>query len=209
MGVVKEVQYDGLATGHPSVGAYYYPYAQNPQNGMILTIRARGDEASIVPEIRKAIAVIDPALPLYSVKTMSQYVDNALLSRRIPMFLAIIFAAVAMFLSAIGIYGVLAYGVAQRRREIGIRLALGSTSADVFRLVLRDGVKIVVIGIVLGLAGLVALRQVLTTVLYGVTPMDPIVIATVALALSLVALLAMVIPARRAASVSPATALQD
>lgn len=123
--------------------------------------------------------------------------------------LALAFAAMALFLSAVGIYGVLAYGVAQRRREIGIRLALGSTSREVFNLVLQDGIKIVAMGLVLGFAGLIALRQALTSVLFGVTPMDPMVIASVALALTVVALLAMVIPARRAASVSPAVALTD
>ena len=140
---------------------------------------------------------------------MSEYVDTALMSRRMPMLLAVAFAAVALFLSAIGIYGVLAYGVAQRRREIGIRLALGSTSGEVFGLVLRDGVKIVAGGLILGFVGLLALRHALTTVLYGVTPMDPLVIGSVALALSAVAFLAMIIPARRAAGVSPATALID
>lgn len=209
VGVVKEVQYDGLATGQPSMGAYYYPYTQAPQNGVQLTVRTSGNSESVVPELRRAVASLDPALPLYSIKSMDKYVNEALLSRRIPMFLAMVFAAVALFLSAIGIYGVLAYGVAQRRREFGIRLALGSTGAEVFGLILRDGVKIVGIGLLLGFGGLIALRHVLTTVLYGVTPMDPMVIAAVAAALSAVALLAMLIPARRAASVSPATALQD
>jgi predicted permease len=208
IGVVREVQYDGIATNNPAVGAYYHAYSQAPENSLGLTIRTTRGEA-IVPELRAAIASIDPALPLYSIHTMDKYVSDALISRRMPMLLAIAFAAVALFLSAIGIYGVLAYGVAQRRREIGIRLALGSTGREVFGLVVRDGVKIVVLGLVLGLAGLVALRHVLTTVLYGVTPMDPLVIGSVALALSAVAFLAMIIPARRAAGVSPATALTD
>ncbi len=208
VGVVREVQYDGLATDRPAMGAYYHPYAQEPDNSLGLTVRTTRGEA-IVPELRAAIASLDPALPLYSVKTMGQYVDDALMSRRMPMLLAMAFAGVALFLSAIGIYGVLAYGVAQRRREIGIRLALGSTSGEVFSLVLRDGIKIVAFGLLLGFAGLVALRQVLAKVLFGVTPMDPAVIGIVATVLTLVALLAMIIPARRAAGVSPATALTD
>jgi predicted permease len=208
VGVVKEVQLDGLATDQPSVGAYYFPYTQQPQNRFGLAVRTSQGTA-IVPELRKVIAALDPALPLYSVKTMGEYVDDALMSRRMPMLLAMAFAGVALFLSAIGIYGVLAYGVAQRRREIGIRLALGSTSGEVFGLVLRDGIKIVVFGLLLGFFGLIALRQVLAKVLFGVTPMDPGVIAMVAAVLSVVALLAMIIPARRAAGVSPATALTD
>ena len=167
---------------------------------------ARGD--GIVPELRGAVAALDPALPLYAIHPMDEYVSDALLSRRVPMFLALVFVAVALFLSAIGIYGVLAYGVAQRHREIGIRLALGSTAGEVFGLVLRDGTKIVVIGLLLGFGGLVALRQVLAGVVYGVTPMDPVVIVSVAALLALVALGAMLIPARRAASVNPASALQ-
>lgn len=207
--VVKEVQYDGLATGKPSVGAYYFPYAQWPVNTMGLMVRTSRSGDAIIPELQKAIAALDPMLPLYAVHTMDEYVSDALISRRVPMLLAMAFAGVSLFLSAIGIYGVLAYGVAQRRREIGIRLALGSTSREVFGLVLRDGVKIVALGLVLGLVGLIGLREMLAAVLFGVTPMDPIVIASVAGALSAVALLAMVIPAQRAASVNPASALTE
>jgi predicted permease len=209
VGVVKDVQYDGLATGKTSVGTYYFPYAQSPVNSMGLLVRTSRPGEVIVPELQKAIASLDPMLPLYAVHTMDEYVSDALISRRVPMLLAMAFAGVSLFLSAIGIYGVLAYGVAQRRREIGIRLALGSTSREVFGLVLSDGLKIVAAGLVLGLGGLIALRQALSAVLFGVTPMDPIVIASVAGALSAVALLAMVIPAQRAASVNPASALTD
>jgi predicted permease len=209
VGVVKEVQYDGIATGQTPSGTYYFPFPQSPVNSMGLVVRSARQGEVIVPELLKAIAGIDPMLPLYNVRPMDEYVSNALVSRRVPMLLAMAFAGVSLFLSAIGIYGVLAYGVAQRRREIGIRLALGSTSREVFGLVLRDGVKIVAVGLVLGLGGLIALRQALTAVLFGVTPMDPLVIASVAGALSAVALLAMIIPAQRAASVNPASALTD
>lgn len=207
VGVVREVQYNGIALPTPSVGAYYRPYAQEPDSGFGLVVRTtRGD--GIVPELRSSVAALDPALPLYAIHAMDEYVSDALLSRRVPMFLALIFGAVALFLSAIGIYGVLAYGVAQRHREIGIRLALGSTAGEVFGLVLRDGVKIVGLGLILGFGGLIALRQVLARVVYGVTPMDAGVIVTVAGVLALVAFVAMLIPARRAAAVNPAIALQ-
>ena len=209
VGVVKEVQSDGIAMARPPVGAYYFPYSQAPVNSMGLMVRTSRPGDAIIPELRKAIAALDPMLPLYAVHTMEEYVSDALFSRRMPMLLAVAFAGVSLFLSAIGIYGVLAYGVAQRRREIGIRLALGSTSREVFGLVLRDGVQIVVVGLVLGLGGLIALRQALTSVLFGVTPMDPLVIASVAGGLSAVALLAMFIPAQRAARVNPASALTD
>jgi predicted permease len=209
VGVVREVQSDGIATGLPSVGAYYYAYAQQPENGLGLVIRSSRPSDEIIAEVRKAVTALDPALPLYNVHAMSDYVDDALMSRRMPMLLAMVFGAVALFLSAIGIYGVLAYGVAQRRREIGIRLALGSTAGQVFGLVLKDGIVIVGIGLALGLAGLVGLRQILAGVLYGVKPMDPVVILSVAAGLTLIALIAMVLPARRAATVDPASALQN
>ena len=176
VGVVKEVQFDGLATDRKLVGACYYPFAQAPEHGMSLMVKSTIESNALVGSIRKSVATIDPALPFYAVHTMTHYVDQALMSRRVPMLIAGAFAAVALLLSAIGIYGVLAYGVAQRRREIGIRLALGSTGAEVFALVLREGVKIVTIGLALGFAGLLALRHVLTAVLYGVTPLDPFVI---------------------------------
>jgi predicted permease len=206
VGVVGEVQNDGIATNQATQGAYYHPYSQQPGSRFALVVRASRD---VVPEVRKIVASIDPQLPLYSVKTMSDYLGDALMPRRMPMLLATAFAGVALFLSAIGIYGVLAYSVAQRRREIGIRLALGSTAREVFALVLRDGLNIVVIGLALGFVGLIALRQVISTVLFGVTPMDGTVIALVAGGLALVALIAMVIPARRAATVSPMVALSD
>lgn len=206
VGVVGEVQSDGIATNQATQGAYYHPYPQQPSSRFALAVRAARD---VVPEVRKIASGIDPQLPLYQVKSMSDYLGDALMPRRMPMLLAMAFAMVALFLSAIGIYGVLAYSVAQRRREIGIRLALGSTAREVFGLVLRDGLNIVVIGLALGFGGLIALRQVLTTVLFGVTPMDGTVIALVAAGLALVALIAMVIPARRAATVSPMVALSD
>jgi predicted permease len=209
VGVVKEVQFDGLATDRKLVGACYYPFAQAPEPGLSLMVKSTIESNALVGSIRKSVATIDAALPFYAVQSMTHYVDQALMSRRVPMLIAGAFAVVALLLSAIGIYGVLAYGVAQRRREIGIRLALGSTGAEVFALVLREGVKIVTIGLVLGFVGLVALRRVLTTVLYGVTPLDPMVIAAVVVALAIVAFVAMSIPARRASRVSPVVALTD
>ena len=209
VGVVKEVQFDGLATSILPVGSVYLAFAQSPERGYGLVVKSSVDNASTVASIRRALAGIDPSLPFYSVKSMDDYVDLALLPRRVPMVLAGGFAVVALLLSAIGIYGVLAYGVAQRRREIGIRLALGSTGMEVFRLIIREGAKIVVAGLALGFVGLVGLRHVLTAVLYGVTPLDVTVLTSVTVALVVVAFFAMVIPARRAARVNPAMALME
>ncbi len=209
VGVVREVQFDGLATDRTPVGAVYYPYAQSPDRGFSLTVKSAEATTTVVPAIRKALAAIDPALPFYSVRTLDDYVSQSLMPRRVPMLLAAAFAVVALLLSAIGIYGVLAYGVAQRRREIGIRLALGSTGAQVFAHVLREGARIVGVGLALGFVALLGLRHVLTAVLYGVTPLDPTVLTIVAVGLALVALLAVTIPARRASRVSPVVALTD
>jgi len=209
VGVVKEVQFDGLATATLPVGGVYLAFAQAPEHGFGLVVKSSVDISSTVSAIRRALAGIDSSLPFYSVKSMDDYVDLALLPRRVPMLLAGGFAVVALLLSAIGIYGVLAYGVVQRQREIGIRLALGSTGLEVFRLIILEGVKIVLAGLALGFVGLVALRHALTAVLYGVTPLDATVLTSVTLALVVVAFFAMVIPARRAAHVSPATALME
>jgi predicted permease len=209
VGVVKEVQLDELVASTPAVGAVYLPTAQNPPRALGLVVRSSTDGRATIASVRKALAALDPALPLFAVRSMEDYVDQALMPRRLPMLLAGGFAVVALLLSAVGVYGVLAYGVAQRRREIGIRLALGSTAMQAFGLVFREGLAIVALGLVLGLAGLGLLRRALTAVLYGVGPFDPVVIAIVTIALSVVALMATMIPARRAARVDPARAMGD
>jgi predicted permease len=209
VGVVKEVQLTGLASNDRKVGAYYFPATQQPSHGMIVAVRTRGTPEALVESIRKTIAAIDPSLPLFDTHTMAERLDSSLVSRRVPMLLAAGFGIVALLLSAIGIYGVLAYGVAQRRREIGIRMALGSTARDVFGLVLGDGAKIIGVGLALGLAGSYVAGRAMKGLLYGVQPMDPRVLGVVAITLATVALLATMIPARRAAKVNPLVALND
>jgi ABC-type antimicrobial peptide transport system permease subunit len=187
----------------------YTAFAQSPEHGFGLVVKSTLDSSATVSSIRRTVASINSSLPFYSVKSMDDYLDKALLPRRVPMVLASGFALVALLLAAVGIYGVLAYGVAQRHREIGIRLALGSTSREVFGLILREGLTIVVPGLLLGFVGLLSIRHALTTVLYGVTPLDVSVLTYVTGALLAVALIAMLIPARRAAMVSPAIALME
>ncbi len=135
--------------------------------------------------------------------------DAALVSRRVPMILAMAFAGVALALSAIGLYGVLSYMVTQRRREIGIRMALGSTAREVFGLVLADGARIVAAGVALGLIGAWFVARAMTSMLFGVQPFDPLVVAAVVGLLVALGLGAVVIPARRAAKVNPITALAE
>jgi len=140
---------------------------------------------------------------------MEQRVEESLVSRRTPMLLASVFGAIALFLAAIGIYGVLAYQVAQRRKEIGIRLALGSDGRRVFGLILSEGLWLVGAGAAIGFAGAFAIRRAMATQLFDVKPMDPLVLALVGATLGLVAFIACAVPARRAAYIDPVVALSD
>ncbi len=209
VGVVKTVELYGPGATQESVGAYYFPYAQTPRRRVALVMRTPGDSSQVTAAVRREIAAIDPEMPFFGVKTMGQRLDDRLVSRRTPMVLAVFFACVALFLAAIGIYGVLAYQVSQRRREIGIRIALGSEPRRIFGLVLRDGAVMIGAGFLIGLAGAVAVRSALQAQLYGIGALDPRVLLAVAVALGVVALLACAFPARRAARVDPLIALAD
>ena len=149
--------------------------------------------------VRRELASIDPELPFYRVRTMDEWVSLSLVDRRTPMILALGFAAVALLLAAIGLYGVLAYQVGQRTREIGIRMALGAATSSIFGMVLKEGAAIVSIGAGLGMLGAYLLRQTLQSQLYEIGAMNPVVIAAVAGLLLAVALMACLLPARKAA----------
>ena len=209
VGVVKNVQMNDPSPSRIAVGAYYIPVAQDPSNGMMLVTRTTLDRDAFVAQARKQIAAIDPELPLHSAETMDELMEQGFVGRRVPMLVAAAFGVVALLLAALGIYGVLAYGVAERRREIGIRMALGSSARQVFGLVLGDGAKITIAGLALGLAGGVALSGVMDRVLFGVAATDIRVLGAVTLVLALVALVATIVPARRAAKVNPINALQS
>ena len=140
---------------------------------------------------------------------MQQRVDESLVSRKTPMLLATLFGGIALFLAAIGIYGVLAYQVAQRRKEIGIRMALGSDGRRIFGLIVSEGLWLLALGVAVGLAGAFAIRKAMETQLFGVQPMDPLVLAAVAAILGVVAFVACAVPARRAARIDPLVALND
>jgi putative ABC transport system permease protein len=207
VGVVDNIKLKGLVEEDAQFGAYYIPYAQSPEHGFGLVVRSAGDPLQLAAAVRRVVAGIDPELPVYSVKTMNERTELALVSRRVPMLLALGFAAVALFLSAVGVYGVLAYQVAQRRREIGIRMALGSTARAISQLVLGESLRMLVLGLGIGLAGAFVAGRAMRNILYGVQPMDPAVLASVAALLGGVALAAALIPARRAQQIDPAVAL--
>ena len=208
VGVVGNVRTTGLTEKEP-VGAYYYPFAQNVGRGMTLVTRTAGEPEWLVSAIRQQVTALDPELPFFAVKPMQLRVEESLVSRKTPMMLATLFGAIALFLAAVGIYGVLAYQVAQRRKEIGIRMALGSDGRRIFGLIVSEGLWLLCLGIGVGLAGAFAIRRAMETQLFGVQPMDPVVLAVVTAVLGVVALLACAVPARRAARIDPLIALAD
>lgn len=209
VGVVRSVRLQDLSgTGNPT-GTYYFPFAQQASNSFTIAINTAADSASTIPAIRAQLAAIDPDLALFDVRTMAQREELSLSSRRTSMLLALAFGLLALFLAAIGIYGVLAYLVAQRRREIGIRVALGSTHSGIVKLVAREGFILVGVGLALGIIAAISFRSVIRSEIYGVGPLDPLVVGAVTVVFGIVALCACIVPARRAAQVDPMIVLNQ
>lgn len=210
IGVVRDVRFGSLAEAEP-VGTAYFPHTQSPIPGRLryIAIKTARDAPSIVRFARAALTTIDPDLPLSDIQRMSERALSSVVSQKLAMGLASLFGGVALFLSVLGIYGVLTYVVAQRRREIAIRLALGSTAPGIFSLFLKEGMNLVSAGLILGVVGALALGRTLQGHVFGVAPADPFVLASVALATGIIALLACVRPAHRAAQVDPVHALNE
>ncbi|MFP3938853.1 MAG: ABC transporter permease [Thermoanaerobaculia bacterium] len=207
IGVVEEIRVTDLA-GESVQGAYYFPYSQEPGGYMTLAAAtSTGNPEAVAPALRNVLRDLDPELPLYGVEPLAASIDEALVEIRLPMVLAAVFAGLALFLAAVGIYGALAYAVVQRTREVGVRLALGSTPSEIFRLVLRQGLTILGAGLVTGLAGALGLARALEGLLYGVGAFDPGVLSAVAGLLAVVVVAASLVPARRATRVDPVVAL--
>jgi putative ABC transport system permease protein len=171
-------------------------------------LRSRADPAALTAAVKKGIRELDPDLPMYTIRTMEQVVDQSLARRRFSMLLLGIFACVALALSAIGIYGVIAYLVNQGTRDIGIRIALGSTPGGILSLVVRQGMALALYGVILGLAAALVFTRLMRSLLFGVTATDAVTFAVIPGVLILVALLACFIPARRAAQVDPMISLR-
>jgi predicted permease len=208
VGVIGEVKLRGLVEGVGDIGSYYMPQAQRPGRVLTFSVRTSAAPTSAVSMVRERLAQVDRELPLFDLQTMEERLEGALGTRRSPMLLATLFGAVALFLSGIGVYGVLAYLVTQRQREIGVRLALGSTTAAVFQLILREGILLIVAGLFLGAIGVRLLLRVLESQLFGVQGGDPLVLTLALLTLALVGLAACVVPAHRASRVDPIVALR-
>jgi putative ABC transport system permease protein len=170
-------------------------------------IRTAGDPAAFTPTLRREVQALDKDQPIYNVRTMDDVVANSLGTRRVSMQLFAVFAIAALLLAAIGIYGVMAYSVTQRTREIGIRMALGAQRSDVLALVIRQGMRLTVIGVVVGVAGAFALTRLMANLLFGVAATDPLTFAVIPLLLLFVAFVACYLPARRAARLDPTIAL--
>jgi putative ABC transport system permease protein len=187
----------------------YVPYARRAAyRAMTLTVRTTGDPARIAPAIRGEIRAMDAELPVYDVHTMDEMIARALWQPRLYGGMFLVFAVIALVLANVGVYSVIAYSVSTRTHEFGVRLALGAQGADVLRLVLKQGMLLVVIGVAIGLACALLLTRVLEGILYGVTATDPLTFALIPLVLVGVALLASYIPARRATRVDPMEALR-
>jgi len=206
VGVVGDVRNSGLSvTPLPQM---YVPLGQSPALSMALVVRTTVDAPSVISIMRREVFALDPGQPLYDVKTMEQRMAATVAQPRFQTVLLGIFAALALILAAVGIYGVIAQSVAQRTHEIGIRMALGARPAVVLLMVLGEGAALAASGIALGLVGMLALGRVLSSLLYEVAPFDPATFAEAVLLLTAVALAACHVPARRAARVDPMTALR-
>jgi putative ABC transport system permease protein len=210
VGVVGDVKHQGLADDE--IAAIYQPHAQKRfawLRWMTLVVRvADGDPLALVAPIRGRIAEVDRAQPVYDVVAMERLLSNSVARPRFSSFLFGLFALLALSLAAVGLYGVMSYAVARRAREIGLRMALGARTNDVFTLVIRRGMKLTSLGLAVGLAGAAAGARVLQTLLFHVSATDPLTFAVVAGVLTVVAMLACYLPARRATRVDPLTALR-
>jgi putative ABC transport system permease protein len=187
---------------------YFVPAAQIPFNQMTMVVRTTSDPHSLITAVQNEVHAMDKELPIFNVKTMDEYIAATVAAPRFNTTLLVIFAAVALVLTIVGLYGVMSYSVAQRTNEIGIRMALGAQTRDVLRLIVSQGFKLVLLGLAIGLAGAFALMRVIASLLFGVTTKDPLTFAAVAVLLAFVALLACYIPARRATRLDPLRALR-
>lgn len=206
VGVVEDVKYDGL---HSVDSAHLYePYQQNPWSFLRITLRSQLDQSTLIAAVQREMRSLDPNLPISNVRTMREVMAESLARRRLVLTLFTIFASLGLLLAAIGIYGVLSSSVRQRTRELGIRIALGATTRGVLQLVIGDGVKLVMLGLVIGLAGAIASGRLLAGLLFSVNATDPMTFTLIALLLAGVSVLACYIPARRATKVDPLVALR-
>jgi putative ABC transport system permease protein len=206
VGVVGDVKFNGLTTDTPM--QVYLPMAQDPNRSVAVLARTAGEPTAIVPAIENIVRGLDKDLPLYSIRTMEELLDTSIAQQRMSMLVFIVFAVVALVLASVGLYGVVAHGVTERRHEIGVRMALGADRRHVLALVVRQGLSMALVGTAIGVAGALALSRTVEDLLFGVKPTDPLTFAAVVAVLLCVATVACYVPAWRATRLDPTQALR-
>jgi putative ABC transport system permease protein len=205
--VVGDLKHSSLASGTDP--AIYYPARQAPFRNTTVVLRTADDPRRTIADVRSRLSSVDPSLPMAHVTTLEQNVSNAVARPRFQTLLLGSFAGLALLLGASGLYGILSYGVVRRRREIGIRLALGGAPADIRRMIVGEGLRLVAAGVGTGLALAFVITRYLEALLFGVSARDPITFSLVPLILVATALLASYIPVRRATRIDPVIALRE
>jgi putative ABC transport system permease protein len=206
VGVVPNVKQSGLAEEiDPTV---YLPFDQAPRSGLSIAVKAQNEKVVLAPTFRAQVREIDPELPLYNLRPMREIVGSSVATERLYMVLLSSFAGVALILAAVGLYGVIAYAVSERTTELGVRVALGASTSRISRMILGEGLVMSGAGVAVGLAASAGATQVLSKLLFGIKPSDPVTFVAVSLALVTVALAASYFPARRAAKADPLVAMR-
>jgi putative ABC transport system permease protein len=207
VGVVGDVKETGVNAEQSA--EIYLPYLQNPSSLMNLLVRSKSDPLRLVPSVRRQVLAVDRDQPIYNIKTMENVLSQSVATPQVITSLLTIFAAIALLLAAIGVYGVMSYSVAQRTHEVGVRMALGAQQQHVLRMILGHGLRLVLVGVGLGVMVAFLVTRVISNLLFGVSATDPQVFVGVPLLLIAVALLATYFPARRALKVDPIVALRE
>jgi putative ABC transport system permease protein len=210
VGIVGDVKYEAVdwpnSTGRPE---FYTSYLQFSFPDTMMMVKTRGSTSSLVPALRRAVASVDPALPIYDVLTLDDRIAGALSRPRFNATIVAGFAAVALLIAALGVYGMLSYSVSCRRREIGVRLAIGAAPPHIVRAILSEGLRLAIAGITIGLAATLVAGRLTRSLVVDVNPSDPRILTLVALAMLIVAGLAAFLPARRASAVDPVVVLRQ
>jgi putative ABC transport system permease protein len=207
VGVAEDIRHKSLSSDVLDFQGYM-PYQQSGWNGMQIVVRTTGDPTAMTPTVLAALKQGDPLLPAYRILSMDANIERSYWQQALYGKMFGVFAAIAVVLAAVGVYGVISYAVSQRTQEIGVRVALGAQKSDVLRLIVSQGAMLGGVGIVIGLAGALLVTKFLRSMLFGVSPFDPMSFVGVSLLLAGIALVASYVPARRAAKVDPVEALR-